>query len=126
MKTPALTEQYLSTLKQMGLVEPSMTLAKTNQPSCRADFSQTIPKPIRDKGLNACLVIKNHLDRFKYMEMNVSNVAGALHIDVMPEISFTGYVRYDSSWYAVTTDMLYNRRIPHSAKIIPPELEHSA
>ena len=123
MFAPKLTQEWFDECCSRGISAHTI-ISKLNAKNCKAEFSKTIPKALRDEGWNAFLIIKNNKDRFKYMGFNVEEVCGALKIVDNPEFIWGGYVFHGKSWYAVECSDLLEGRIKNSSKIIPPEIEH--
>ena len=122
MFAPQLTEEMFKVCLDSKLTEFT-TISKLCAKNCRKDFSKTIPKALRDLEFDAHLVIKNHKDKWKYMGFNCDNIAGCLHITSPVDIAWAGYVSHGKNWYAVTSEMIRAGRIPHSSKIIFPQIE---
>ena len=125
MRAPALTQEWFDETKLRGLT-PIKTIGKLNSKNCRKDFTQTIPKPLREEGWNAYLVMKNHRERFKYIGFNVENIAGRLKIITNPEFIWAGYVFHANTWYAVSSNDLISGTIKASCKVIIPEIEYDS
>ena len=122
MFAPQLTEDMFKECLERNLT-PFATISKLCAKNCRKDFSKTIPKALREEGHDAHLIILNHKDKWKYMGFNVDNIAGCLHLTTNPDILWAGYVSFGKDWYSVTSDQLLEGRIPHSSKIIFPQIE---
>lgn len=126
MLAPTLTQEWFDECCSRGL-SSHKAISKLNAKNCKAAFSTTIPKALREEEpWNAYLIIKNHRDRFKYMGMVVENHAGALKVAVNPEFIWTGYLWYSGSWYAVHANDIIRGRIKESCKIVLPEIEHDS
>lgn len=125
MRAPALTQEWFEECLSKGLCVHK-AISKLNAKNCKAIFSKTIPKALREEGWNAYLIILNHRNRWKYMGFNVEDIAGALKIVDYPELIWTGYVFHNNTWYAVSAESLIKGRIPNSSRIIPAEIELEA
>ncbi|CAL9987302.1 hypothetical protein VPHD148_0299 [Vibrio phage D148] len=126
MLAPQLTQEWFDECRTRGL-SAHKAISKLNAVNCRAAFSTTIPKALReDERWNAYLIIKNHRNRYKYIGFRVQEVAGRIKIVTNPEFIWTGYVHYDGKWYGVHANDLIKGVIPKTSKIILPEIEHAS
>lgn len=125
MKLPALTELVFKDVYAAGL-SAHKAISKFNSVNCRANFSTTVPKAIREMESEYTMgahIIKNHRDRYKWMPLEVEYEGAQYRIVGKPEIFFPGYVAIDNEYYAVTAQDLLRGYILEEMQVSKDELE---